>query len=41
MQRYGNRYGGCLQLLLHDPMTASLTDGDESVSLENLACFRA
>ena len=40
VKRYGNR-DSCLQLLLHVPMTASLTDGDESVLFGNPAHFRA
>ena len=41
VEGHGNRDRRCLQLFLHDPMTASLTDGGESVLFENPADFRA
>ena len=41
VERHGNRDRRCLQLLLHDPMTASLTDRDEAVLFENSTHFQA
>jgi hypothetical protein len=41
MKRNGNGYGCPLNLLLHNLMTATLTDGKESMVFENMADFRA